>query len=215
MLRDMRRFTPALGALICLGRVAVAETNHCEIAVSGEATASIKADVSGDASQGKLAAVTDYWMSDAQLRTALGVTESLGSKATPAERQRKVEEAMKQDPRFMLLVINCITDDGGLVLSASSPSKYAQVPLKPASYPIVADGTKGGEFLAMFHTGGGAAKRVSYRLTEPGKLTLTQFDRKAIAGTFSFKAESRGKDTKHVTITGSFRYGCRGDACQK
>jgi hypothetical protein len=211
----MRRFRPALGILIFMSGVAAADTNHCEIAVSGEATASIKADVSGDVSQGKLSAATDYWMSDAQLRTALGVTENLGSKATPAEKQRKVEEAMKKDPRFMLLVINCLTDDGGLVLSASSPSKYASVPLKPATYPIVSDGSRGGEFIPMFHTGGGAAKRVSYRLTEPGKLTLTQFDHKAIAGTFTFKAESRGKDTKHVTVTGSFHYRCRGGACQK
>lgn len=195
--------------------VAAADTNHCEIAVSGEATASIKADVSGETSQGKLAAVTDYWMSDAQLRTALGVTENLGSKATPAEKQRKVEEAMKKDPRFMLLVINCLTDDGGVVLSASSPSKYASVPFKPASYAIASEGAKAGEFIPMFHTGSGAGKRVGYRLAEPGKLTLTQFDRKAIAGTFTFKAESRGKDTKHVTVTGSFRYSCKGDACQK
>jgi hypothetical protein len=211
----MGSFRTALGILIVLSRVAAADSNHCEIAVGGEATASIKADVSGDASQGKLAAVTDYWMSDPQLRSALSVTENLGSKATPAERQRKVEEAMKKDPRFMLLVINCLTDDGGIVLSASSPSKYADVPIKPASYPIVADGSRAGEFTPMFHTGGGSAKRVSYRLTEPGKLTLTRFDRKAIAGTFTFKAESRGKDTKHITVTGSFHYRCRGDACQK
>lgn len=211
----MRSFSTALGILIVLGRAAAADSNHCEIAVSGEATASIKADVSGEVSQGKLAAVTDYWMSDAELRSALGITESVGSKETPAEKQRKVEEAMKKDPRFMLLVINCLTDDGGLVLGASPPSKYASVPLKAASYPIVADGTRGGEFVPMFHTGGGAARRVSYRLTEPGKLTLTQFDRKAIAGTFTFKAESRGKDTKRVTVTGSFRYRCRGEACQK
>jgi len=102
------------------------------------------------------------------------------------------------------------------VLSASSPSKYASVPLRPASYPIVAaDGSRAGEFTAMLHTGDGAARRVGYRLTEPGKLTLTHFDRKAIAGTFSFKAESRGKDTKHIAVTGSFHYRCHGDACQK
>src|SRR3954463_16410565 len=136
----MRSFSTALGILIFLSRAAAADTNHCELAVSGEATASIKADVSGEVAQGKLAAVTDYWMSDAQLRSALSVTEGLGSTATPAERQRKVEEAMKKDPRFTLLIINCLTDDGGLVLGASSPSKYASVPLKPASYPIVAEG---------------------------------------------------------------------------
>jgi len=206
----------AIAASGLAGGAAAADTDHCELTVSGDATAAIKADAPHDAGQGKLGASTDYWLSDAQLRMAVETMQNLGKKLGPADKQRKLDEAMRQDPRFMLLLINCLSDDAGLMLSASGQSKYADVPMKPASYPIVPAGrARAGELTAMFHLGGGASKRETYVVAAPGKLTLTRFDREAIAGSFAFKAEQRGKAPRHITVTGSFHYRCSGDACQK
>jgi hypothetical protein len=216
--RAARAVVAAIATCLLAGGPAAADTNHCEITVAGETTVGIKADAPRDAAQGKLTASTDYWLSDAQLHMAVETMQSLGKRLSPADKQRKLDEAMKKDPRFMLLLINCLSDDGGVILTASEASKYADVPMKPASYPIVPTDqvkAKAGELTAMFHLGGGAGKRETYVVTAPGKLTLTQFDRKAIAGTFTFKAEQRGKAPKHITVTGSFNYRCSGDACQK
>jgi hypothetical protein len=212
----MRCVVTILGTWMLAGGLAAADVNHCEITTTGDATATVKADAAAGAAKGKLSAATDYWLSDSDLRGAIGAVEGIGTKLSKEEKQRKIDEAMKKDPRFVLLLINCLTDDGGVIFSASDPSKYADVPMKPASYPIVpVSGTpKAGQVTAMFHltTGG---KRDSYRVTAPGKLVLTQFDKKGIAGTFSFKAEGRGKAAKHIDVTGKFSYECIGGACQK
>jgi hypothetical protein len=188
--------------------------NHCEITVSGDATATIKADAPRE-TQGKLGASTDHWLSDAQLRTALQMMQSIDSKASAEDKKKKIDEAMTKDPRFMVLLLNCLTDDGGVTFTAASKTKYADIPMKPASYALVSmDHPKPGELTVFLHiTSGG--KRQSYSVREPGKLTLTQFNRKGIAGTFTFKAEQRGTAAKKVSVTGSFNYGCVGDACQK
>jgi hypothetical protein len=211
----MRLVAPALSILLAMPAAAAAETNHCEIAVTGDSTVRIAADAPRDDAEGKLAASTDYWLSDGQLRMALSTMQGIGSKLTPGERQRKVDEGMKKDPRFMVLLLNCLSDDGGIILSPAAGSKYADVPMKPGSYPIVPTGrSKPGEFTAMFHLAT-RGKRESYSVAEPGKLVVTRFDRRGITGTFRFRAEQRGKTGKKVDVNGSFSYGCTGEACQK
>jgi len=201
-------------ATLLTSRLAVAD-NHCEITISGESSASIKADAPATASKGKLGLVTDYWLTDAELRTGIGVFVGLDSKLSKADKDKKIDEQLRKDPRFMLFILNCLTDDGGAIFSASNPSKYADFPMKPATHTIVAAGEgKAGDVSAMFHLSPGG-KRESYRVKEPGKLVLTQFDRKGIAGTFSFKAEARGKTPKRVDVAGKFSYACSGGACQK
>ena len=100
------------------------------------------------------------------------------------------------------------------MISPAAGTKYADVPFKPAGYPIVGAGkTKPGQFTVMGHVGNGATRR-SLRLTQPGTLTLTQFDGKGIAGTFAFQADTLRKPTQHVAVTGSFAYACHGGACK-
>ena len=211
----MRLIAPLLSILMAMPAVAASEPNHCEIAVTGDSTVRIAADAPRDATQGKLAASTDYWLSDAQLRMALATMQSIDNKLTPAEKQRKVDEGMKKDPRFMVLLISCLSDEGGVIFSPASGSKYAHVPMKAGSYSIAASGrTRPGEFTAMFHIAT-RGKRESYTVAEPGKLVVPRFDRKGITGTFSFKAEQRGKGSKKVDVNGSFNYVCTGEACQK
>jgi hypothetical protein len=211
----MRHILTLLTPLVAMASVASAEPmNHCELTVTGDSTVTIKADAPRDL-QGKLATSTDYWLSDAQVRTALEMLQSMSSKLTAEDKKKKVDEAMTKDPKFMVLLINCLADDGGVAFTAAEKTRYADIPMKPASHAIVpSDHPKPGELTAFFHVGGNG-KRESYDIREPGKLTLTQFDRKGIVGTFSFKAEQRGKVNKKVTVTGSFNYGCVGDACQK
>jgi hypothetical protein len=126
----------AIGIVILLvtAHLAAAD-NHCEIAVTGDSSASIKADMPPAAAKGKLAAVTDYWLSDAELRTGVGVFVGLDGKLSRADKERKIDEQMKQDPRFMLFILNCLTDEGGAIFSASGPSKYGDFPFKPSSRP--------------------------------------------------------------------------------
>jgi len=211
----MRPIAPALLILMAMPAVAASETNHCEIAVTGDSTVRIAAEEPRDTAQGKLAASTDYWLSDAQLRMAVDTMQSIGSKLTAAEKQHKVDEGMKRDPRFMVLLISCLSDEGGVIFSPASGSKYAHVPMKAGTYSIVPTSrTRPGEFTAMFHIAT-RGKRESYAVAEPGKLVVTRFDRRGITGTFRFKAEQRGKGNKKVDVTGSFSYACTGEACQK
>lgn len=196
--------------LLVTGHLAAAD-NHCEIAVTGDSSASIRADMPPAAAKGKLAAVTDYWLSDAEIRTGVGVFVGLDGKLSRADKDRKIDEQMKKDPRFMLFILNCVTDEGGAILSASGPSKYGDFPFKPSSHTISPGAGKPGEVTAMFHISPGG-KRERFSVKEPGKLVLTQFDKKGIAGTFRFKGESRGK---RVDVSGKFSYACSGGACEK
>ena len=68
-----------------------------------------------------------------------------GSGNTIAEVDRKVDEAMKQDPRLWLLIMNCSTDDGSLNLGASNSSKSSDIAFGPHTYVIASD-PKAGEF---------------------------------------------------------------------
>jgi hypothetical protein len=207
----MRTLLIALAVVAPL-RVAVADPNRCEIAVTGDTTLTIKAE-SASPQQGKLAASTDYWMSEEQIRFALSAMTGIASKLSQAELDKKVDAKMKADPRFMLLMINCMAPEGGVILGASSSSKYADVPYKPGTFRIAKDDAKAGQFTIMMHLSpGGAYER--WGLSEPGTLVLGQFDGKGIAGTFTLKAETRKPPVKHATFVGTFHYACLGAACK-
>jgi hypothetical protein len=208
----MRHSLVAFALALVGPRLAAADANHCEITVTGDATAAIKAD-SADTRRGKLTAGTDYWMSEAQLRSALTTVAAMGKLSKP-DQARKVDEAMQRDPRFMLLIINCLTDDGGVIITAAPGTRYASVPFQSASYAIAPSGkSRPGDFTAMVHLKPDG-KREPYAVSEPGKLVLSQFDGQAIAGTFTFKADSRGKTRKQATFAGSFHFACSGQACK-
>jgi hypothetical protein len=184
--------------------------DRCEVHVTGSQTM----DIVGTAARGrpntKVSAGTEYWMSDEELRSALGTFARLGGdKLSKDAVERKIDEGMKKDPRLWLLLVNCKSDDGFLNLSASNSSKSADIPFGPHSYVIAGD-PKAGEFGAMFMTERG--KRTSYHLVAPGKLEITKFDASGIAGTFSFEAEA--SDKSHVTVQGSLDFGCSGRKCK-
>ena len=125
------------------------DTNRCEIAVTGDTTATIKAESRAGSLQGKVGPSTDYWLSDDQVRRAVSMMHNLNSNLTAAEKQHRIDESMTKDPRFMLLLINCMADEGGIIFGTSNGSKYSDVPFQPASYTFGGKGpSKPGEFTA-------------------------------------------------------------------
>ncbi|TMQ17819.1 MAG: hypothetical protein E6J90_21705 [Deltaproteobacteria bacterium] len=210
----MRRLAFLLATWMMSGQLAAAEPRHnqCEFTVTGDATASVTADVESTTANGKVMAASDYWNSEAELRKQIAFAVG-GGKLGDAEKQRKIDEWMKHDPRLLVLAINCLTDDGGITVRASVLSKYADVPLRPGSYSIASEGTeRAREFSAKLRfTAGG--KRESYWV-DSGKLVLSQFDKRGLAGTFTLKARDR-INAKHVEVTGRFKYACAGEACER
>jgi hypothetical protein len=184
--------------------------DRCEVHVSGAQTADIIATKPRGSQDGKLSAGSEYWYTDEELRYALATMVRIGgNKPSKDEVERKVDEAMKQDPRLWLLMINCSTDAGFLNLSASNSSKSRDIPFGPHTYVISSD-PKAGEFSTMFSLH--QTKRTSYGLAAPGKLEITKFDATGITGTFGFEGDAR--DNSHVTVKGSFDFGCAGQKCK-
>ena len=202
--------SPASPAASAPAAVETGPQDRCEVHVTGSQTV----DIVGTAARGrpntKVSAGTEYWMSDEELRSALGTFARLGGDKLSKEAvERKIDEGMKKDPRLWLLIVNCKSDDGFLNLSASNSSKSSDVPFGPRTYVIASD-PKAGEFGAMFMIERG--KHTSYHLAAPGKLEITKFDASGIAGTFSFEAEA--SDKSRVTVQGSLDFGCSGRKCK-
>ena len=183
----------------------------CQVDVTGVATASWKGTWKkpGSGQQGKVGATSDYWLSDSDLRLALGAMAGALSNKSKAEQAKQVDEAMKKDPRLVILLLNCITDDSGIFLNPSSSSKYQDVPLGPKSYKVVDSwGNKAtpGQFTVMSIR----IKNAQYRVEE-GTLDIKKFDHEGVAGTFSIKAAGRGDDRdKKINVVGAFDFPCTG-----
>jgi len=200
------------------GVPAKAGSGSCQVDVTGDVTVSFKG-------QGGSSAVgTDYWLTEDEIRTAVSLTTSLGSNASDADKKKAIDEAMKKDPRFYLLIINCMSGSGGsgntLSLMPSGDSKYADVPFKPGQYTVASGGLLGGaekpgDFSVLFGLG-----EDSYRVTQDGKLNITKFDKTGIAGTFNFTAEQgfvdQGAKAKKISVSGQFDFPCTGGGnCKK
>jgi hypothetical protein len=192
------------------GAAATGPEDRCEVHVTGPQTADIVGTRPRSRPDGKVMAASEYWMSDEELRMALGTFVRLGGdKPSKAEIEHQIDEAMKKDPRLWLLMLNCSTDDGFLHLGASNGSKSSDIPFGPHTYAI-ANEPKAGEISVMFSTKRG--KSTSYHLAAPGKLEITKFDATGITGTFGFEADTN--DKSRVTVKGSFDYGCTGRKCK-
>lgn len=187
-------------------------TGKCSFTTTGDVAITVEGISRKSPPNGKAMATTDYWMTESQLRMGLETLAGLDSKKSKAEIAAKVDEGMKKDPRFMLLLINCGAEAGSINLGPHNDSKYADVPMKPAKYAI-ASPAKEGEFNAMINLrppGG----HDSFTVSEPGTLELTKFDLTGIAGTIALKAKSLdGK--KSIELHGTFDFSCVGEACTK
>jgi hypothetical protein len=202
---------PAAGAPATPAAPQGTAAGKCSFAVTGDVTLNVEAIATKKPPNGKAMAAADYWQTDEQLRSALEMLGGLDSKKSKDAVKSEVDEKMKRDPKFMLLLINCGAELGAIDFGPGKDSKYADVPFKPGKYPITSD-AKAGEVGAMVNLRP-PGKHQSYKISEPGTLDLTKFDLTGITGTFTFKAKSfDGKQA--IEVKGSFDYPCVGAACK-
>ena len=184
----------------------------CNFSVTGDVALNVEGIATKSPPNGKAMATADYWQTDDQLRTALHVIAGMDSKKSKDQVNAEVDEDMKKDPKFMLLLLNCGAEEGGtLVFGPGRNSKYADIPFKPGTYPIATNNGKPGEITVMANLKP-PGTHLFVRVSEPGTFTITKFDLTGIAGTFQFKAVSN--DKKAVEVKGSFDYPCVGAACK-
>ncbi len=158
--------------------------DRCEVKVEGDVTATA-VHAGGPGAVG-----TDYWMSKDELHQAVAMLQK-----DPA----KVEEAMKKDPVFYLLLMNCGGGDVGLSFFPNMTSKYADVPFAPKKSVF---GTKPGDYTALL-----SLSHKGYMPDPGGTFDVTKFDKTGISGTFAFEATGMSKKD-HVKVSGTFNYKC-------
>ena len=185
----------------------------CQTKISGDET------IEFTGSGGVSAVGTDYWYTEDEMREILRQIASFGEGKTDEQIEQEVEDGMQLDPRFILLLLNCVDPSGSpsISLSPSSGSKYADVPYEARTYVIKAgEGLFGGsetpgEFGVLMTVG-----ETSYRVSVDGEINITKFDGSGIAGTFSFGAEdifpAEGQTAKVITVEGSFDFACNGQS---
>lgn len=183
----------------------------CSFTVTGDLAMTIEGIATKSPPNGKVMATADYWQTDDDLRSQIRILAGLDSKKSKDAVNAEVDEAMKKDPKLALLLINCGADQGTLIFGPGKDATYADVPFKPATYPIAVGTGKATELAVMINLRPPGA-RSHFSVAEPGTMTLTKFDLTGIAGTFTFKAAS-SKGQK-VEIKGSFDYPCAGGACK-
>ena len=163
-------------------------TGGCDVQVKGAVTLT-------DHGDGGTAAIgTDYWMTEAAIRRGVETLEK-----DPA----KVEAQMKQDPRFVTLVLNCRGQHVQLSFMPATDSKYADVPFGPKKYAIGAGlDARPGEMMTIL-----LVDHHGYHATG-GTLDVTRFDGGGLDATFDVPAEARAKDGGTIEVTGAFHLRC-------
>ena len=177
----------------------------CQVQVTGAVTASWKGDWQelDDDRAANVGAATDYWFSDLDLK------EVIESFVGPGEdKARKLVLGMRKNPRFVILLLNCMADEGRLFIRAAPKSTYQDVPRKPWSYKIAPERTAApGQFVASAVKVG----KAYYRVTD-GQLDIKKFNFEGVAGTFSFRAAPFKLEDKAkvINLEGAFNFPCIG-----
>jgi hypothetical protein len=205
----MNTRTTVIAALLMLGSptLAVAAPDECQITATGDLTFSTS-------QKGHLGSVgTDYWMTEDELKMGLRAMVATlgGKKLSDTEKDAKVDEAMKKDPRFLILLLNCETKDASVAFGPARDTKYKHLPMKPGKY-TVNNGMKArpGEISALLNI---KADSGSWTPEPGGTFEITAWDKKHIAGTFELGVKT--KDRK-AQLKGSFDFPCRaGQACER
>jgi hypothetical protein len=184
------------------------DIGRCKINVTGDVTASAE-PVRRAITDSKVSFATDHWLSDDELRTALRVMIGLGDDKG-VDKEAKVAEAMKQDPRLFVFIMNCAGDDVTMSVLPGKDSRYADIPRAPKKY-VVTGGAKAGQMGVMLSVGD-----AHFGVKAPGTLEVTRFDSSRIEGTFAFEADERYGEKRNVKVAGSFEFDCVGSqSCGK
>jgi hypothetical protein len=211
------RITATFVAVTCLamlcGRRASAQESGaassnggCRVQVTGAVTTGWKVDwqPGDDEQSGNVGAVSDYWLSDDE------IAELLEDLAGPGEdKAKKVLQGMRHNPRFSVLLLNCVGGaEGHLFIRPSAKSIYQDIPRKAQSYKIAAERTAAaGQFVVSSLKLG----KNRYRVTD-GRFDLKKFNFERVVARFVFKATPVAAEDKgqEVTVEGSFNVPCTG-----
>jgi hypothetical protein len=198
-------------AIVCAEQVYAAgkapslSGNGCQVQVTGAVTTSWKGvwQEPVDDQSANVGATSDYWFSELDLK------EVIESFVGPGEdKARKIVLGMRKNPRFVILLLNCMTDEGRLFLRVAPKSIYKDVPRAPKSYKIAGERKAvPGQFVAT-----GVKVGQDYYFVTEGHLDIKKFNFEGVAGTFSLKAsplkpEDKGKD---INLDGIFNFPCTG-----
>lgn len=184
------------------------DLGRCKIEVTGDVTASAE-PVRRAPTDSKVSIGTDHWLSDDEIRTALRVMAGLGDDKG-VDKEAKVAEGMKNDPRLFVFIMSCSDDKVTLSVIAGKESRYADIPKAPKKY-VVTSNAKAGEMSVMLTVGD-----AYFAVKTPGTLEVTRFDSSRIEGTFAFEAEERYGKKRSVKAAGSFEFDCVGSqSCGK
>jgi hypothetical protein len=148
-------------------------------------------------------AASDYWATEAEMRTALRAGIGAGDRA---EAERQIDQRMQNDPRVVILELHCMSDGGAVVIVSSAASKYGDVPFKTGSYKL-GTGTMKSAPAGDFVVARLRSATTPYTGVKPGTLNLTKFDATGVAGSFSFGAQSVSTKTP-AKIEGTFDLPC-------
>lgn len=183
------------------------EIGRCKVDVTGDVTASAEGVRQG-LTDGKVSFGSDHWMTEDELKTALRVMAGLGDEKV--DKEAKVAEGMKRDPRLFVFIMNCGNDKVSVSFLPGNDSKYADIPRGPKKYPITQQ-AKAGEFNVMLLVG-----ESNFAVKNQGTLDVTRFDSSRLEGTFTFDAEERFGSNRNIKVTGSFEFDCVGSqSCGK
>jgi len=170
----------------------------CEVTVEGDIQTKVVAPADAQS------VGTDYWMTPEQIDQAVEMMVNMMVK-DKTKAAAEIAKAKKNEPRIMLLIVNCNGDKVHLTFSPGIGSKYKDVPYAPGKYPIAAT-PRNNEFGVMF-----SVERKFYKPTEGGSIDITRFDKTGLTASFAFPAENTDKLTKavtKVTVKGKLDYPC-------
>jgi hypothetical protein len=170
----------------------------CELSIEGDVQTKVVAPANAQP------VGTDYWMTPEQIDQAVEMMVNMMVK-DKAKAAAEIAKAKLNEPRIMLLIVNCDGDKVHLTFSPGIGSKYKDVPYGPGKYPIAAT-PRNNEFGVMF-----SVERKFFKPTEGGSIEITRFDNTGLTASFEFPAENVDKLSKaitKVTVKGKLDYPC-------
>lgn len=167
-------------------REQIQKYGSCEVEFDGTLKAKFTAP------GGKSALGADYFMNDDEMRQFLSFL---------IRDPTKLDQAMKEDPRVTLFIVNCATDGLSLSFGAGAGTTSKEIPFGPGKYRM---GNQKGRvaFLGSLEN-----HKKMFRLKDEGSFEFTRFDASGAQGMFEFEAEGdfTGK------VRGKFDYKCAHD----
>ena len=150
---------------------------------------------------------TDYWRSEAKIRAILAAQAAADPDVAETDEAWWVDQKISNDPVLTPLLISCLGKDAGITIVPGLKSFYANVPFRPDAYEISPgrgpEDVNQGHFAALVYVNAGTTP-LKFIVSNPGILTVSEFDHVRIAGSFAFVAIGAGN--KEIEVQGRFAF---------